>query len=312
MVGPCAKRSAYSYLEQKYEASGRQICRTLMLYRSTQRRKPTRDDSEVENKLLELTEQYPTRGMDWYYLKLRQQGHKWNRKRIIRVYRKLNLKLRRKSRRRINRPYTQGLSQPLYPNITWSMDFMSDSLGDGRKVRILNVIDDFNRESLSIEVGLSVCAERVTRILDWIIELRSKPLQIRTDNGPEFTSHHYMNWCEENSIEPIFIQPGKPSQNGLIERFNRTYREDVLDAYIFNSIQQLQIISDKWKTEYNYGHPHQSLQGKSPMEFKYSRRKAIEAYETLKARMNGSEEPALTVSPPSMLATLREYSNQII
>lgn len=307
MVGPCAKREAFDYLLEKYERSGRQICRTLSLYRSTQRRKSTKDDSEVEEKLVMLAKQYPRRGVNWYYLKIRQQGLVWNRKRIIRVYRKLNLKMRRKHKKRINRPYKRGVTQPLYPNVTWSMDFMSDALEDGRKTRVLNVIDDFNRECLRIEIGVSICSERVTRILDWIIELRGKPDQIRTDNGPEFTANHYMNWCEENKIEPIFIQLGKPNQNGLVERFNRTYREDVLDAYLFNSIEQLQIISEKWQNEYNYGHPHQSLLGKSPMEFKYSRRKAIEAYETVKAKMNGSSEPALTISTPSINAPLSEY-----
>jgi len=312
VVGPCAKREAYNYLHNKYDCSGRQICRMLDLCRSTQRRKSTKDDSEVEVKLQELAAKYPTRGMDWYYLKIRQQGLIWNRKRIIRLYRKLNLKMRRKHKKRINRPYKRGVSQPLYPNITWSMDFMSDALDDGRKIRVLNVIDDFNRECLRIEAGVSISSQRVTRILDWIIELRGKPSQIRTDNGPEFTSHHYMNWCEQNAIEPLFIQPGKPNQNGLVERFNRTYREDILDAYIFESIEQVQIVSENWQSEYNYGHPHQSLQGKSPMEFKYSRRKAIEAYETVKAKMNGSIEPALTVSPPSKMAPLCEYLNEII
>ena len=120
---------------------------------------------------------------------------------------------------------------------------MSDSLEDGRKVRILNIIDDFNRESLAIEVGISISSERVTRILDWIIELKGKPENIRTDNGPEFTSHHYLQWCEANDINPNHIQPGKPNQNGYVERFNRTYREDVLNAYLFESLSQLQVMS---------------------------------------------------------------------
>lgn len=302
MVGPSAKRSAYGYLFEKYDTSKSLICRTIDLYRSTLHRKSYKDDSEVEQKLLSLAEKYSTRGVDWYYLKIRQEGLRWNRKRVLRVYRKLNLKMRRKSKKRINRPYTQGLSQPLYPNVTWSMDFMSDALEDGRKVRLLNIIDDYNRECLAIEVGVSICSERVTRILDWIIELRGKPDQIRTDNGPEFTAYHYLDWCKRNEIKPLFIQPGKPQQNGFVERFNRTFREDVLDAYIFTSIGQLQVMTNTWKEEYNYGHPHQSLQGKSPMQFKYSRRESLEASETVKAKMNADQRStALTVSPPSRM-----------
>jgi len=312
VVGPCAKRGAFDYLYSNYSTSKSLVCRTLDLYRSTQRRKSTKSDTVVEQKLLELSQRYPTRGMDWYYLKTRQQGHTWNRKRILRVYRKLNLKMRRKSKKRINRPYTQGLSQPLYPNITWSMDFMSDSLEDGRKVRILNVIDDFNRESLAIEIGISISSQRVTRILDWIIELKGKPARIRTDNGPEFTSHHYTLWCENNNIETKHIQPGKPNQNGYVERFNRTYREDVLNAYLFESISQLQVMSNKWQEDYNHGHPHQSLKGMTPIEFKYSRSKVIEAYEAVKAKMNEGKPSALTTSTPSMGWTLSEFSNGII
>ena len=288
------------------------MCRTLDLYRSTQRRKSTKDDSVVEQKLLELSKRYPTRGMDWYYLKIRQQGLSWNRKRIIRVYRKLNLKMRRKSKKRINRPNTTGLSQPLYPNITWSMDFMSDSLEDGRKVRILNIIDDFNRECLAIEVGVSISSERVTRVLDWIIELKGKPENIRTDNGPEFTSHHYTLWCETNEIIPNHIQPGKPHQNGYVERFNRTFREDVLNAYLFESLTQVQVMSNKWQEEYNHGHPHQSLKGMTPIGFKYSRSKSIEAYEAVKVKMNEDKSSTLTASTSSMGWTLRESSNGII
>jgi len=295
-----------------YEVSKSLVCRTLDLYRSTQRLKSTKDDSEVELKLLELSKRYPTRGMDWYYLKIRQQGLNWNRKRIIRVYRKLNLKMRRKSKKRINRPYTKGLSQPLYPNITWSMDFMSDSLEDGRKVRILNIIDDFNRECLAIEVGVSISSDRVTRILDWIIELKGKPENIRTDNGPEFTSHHYMLWCETNDIIANHIQPGKPHQNGYVERFNRTYREDVLDAYLFESLSQLQVMSNKWQEEYNHGHPHQSLNGMTPIGFKYSQSKSIEAYKAVKVKVNEDKSSTLTASTPSIGWTLCEYQNGII
>jgi len=312
VVKPSTKRTVYKYLKEKYNASKRLICDTINLYRSTLDRESTKDDTETENKLNELADRYPTRGMDHYYGKIRMEGLIWNYKRVRRVYLKLGLKLRRKHKRRINRPYKEALCQPLYPNVTWSMDFMSDALEDGRKIRVLNIIDDYNRESLSITVGISMSSERVTRILDELVELKGKPQGIRTDNGPEFTSVNYITWCETNNIVAKFIQPGKPNQNGYVERFNRTFREDVLDAYIFTSIRQMQMKADLWKEEYNNGHPHGSLGRLSPVAFKYSRSKFIDASDKVKAKMNGSlRSPALTLSPPSM-ATLNKYSNEKI
>jgi putative transposase len=301
VVGPSAKRNVLEYLEDSYDVSRRKACETISLSRSTAYRKPKKDDSEVEGKLKELAQKYPTRGVDWYYSRIRLEGLKWNRKRVLRVYRKMGLAMRRKFKKRINRPYEEGLSQPILPNVCWSMDFMSDALEDGRKVRIFNVIDDYNRACLSNECGISMPSQRVTRILEQIIELRGKPESIRTDNGPEFTSHHFTDWCKEKNIKTKYIQPGKPHQNGYIERFNRTFREDVLDAYIFEKLSQLRIISQKWQDEYNYGHPHQSLGGLTPIGFEISRRKGIEASEIVKAKMNGSPhvEPALTNSSTS-------------
>lgn len=301
MVGPSAKRKVFSYLEEKYQASKRLISKTINLSRSTARRRVEKDDMVTEEKLDELAERYPTRGVDYYYGKIRQEGLQWNRKRVLRVYRKKKMQLRRKTKKRLNRPYTQGISQPLYPNVTWSMDFMSDAMSDGRKLRVLTIIDDFNRECLAIEIGLSISSERVIRIVSQLIEYHGKPDQIQTDNGPEFTSHGYTDWCLEQQIDALYIQPGKPNQNGLIERFNRTYREDVLDAYLFDTIAQADIVSQKWRQEYNHGHPHQSLGRMSPWEFKSTRRKGIEAYERVKAKMNDSlRSSALTISPPSM------------
>lgn len=307
MVGPSVKRFVFDYLFEKYKASKSIICKTIDLHRSTQRYKSKKDDSEVEKKLIELAEEFPTRGMDYYYGKIRMEGLKWNRKRVRRIYNKLGLKRRRKHKRRLNRPYTDGLSQPIMPNVTWSMDFMSDALEDGRRVRVLNVIDDYNRECLAATNGISMSSQRVTRILDEVIEIKGKPESIRTDNGPEFTSHHYIDWCKSRGINPIHIQPGKPNQNGYVERFNRTFREDVLDAYIFESISQLQIVSDKWRILYNTSHPHQSLKRMSPVGFANSRRKVIDAYGIVKVKMNDSKESTLTISPPSIGQKLTEF-----
>ncbi len=307
MVKPSVKKQVFSYLSSKYRVGRRVICEVIHLGRSSTYRKSIRDDREVESKLTDLADQFNTRGFDWYYKHLRAEGYKWNRKRVLRIYRKLGLVKRRKTRKRINRGYTTSLVQPLEANLSWSMDFMSDSLEDGRRVRVLNVIDDYNRESLAIECSISMPSERVTRILDELIELRGKPYSIRTDNGPEFTSHHYVDWSKQKGIRNHYIQPGKPNQNGYVERFNRTYREDVLDAYLFESLAQLRIVSHKWQQQYNTQHHHQSLGGKTPIGFKNARSKGIEAYQSVKAKMNGSIEPALTDCPPSNSWTLSEY-----
>lgn len=147
------------------------------------------------------------------------------------------------------------------------MDFMSDNLADGRSFRVLNVIDDHNRESLNNKGSISFPSRRVLRELEELIEYYGKPKFIRTDNGPEFRSNEYKKWFERHGIERVYSEPGKPMQNGYIERFNRTFREDVLDAYLFSSISQFQIIADKWCEDYNDNHPHGSLGRKSPREY---------------------------------------------
>lgn len=306
MVKPSAKRKIADYLVQKYEVSIKKICQAINLNRSTYYHKSQRDDGELEAKLNALAAEFPTRGFDWYYLKIRTEGLIWNRKRVLRVYRKLGLTLRRKRKKRIQRPYENAINQPIMPDVTWSMDFVSDQLEDGRKVRVLVIMDDYNREVLALEVGLSIPGARVVRVLKRLLQERGKPQSIRTDNGPEFICNKLAIFCQEHSIEQWFIQPGKPYQNGFVERLNKTYREDMLDAYIFESIGQLQQYSNQWKDNYNHGHPHQSLKGQSPVAFKYTRHKVIEAYEKVKAKMNGSMlSPALTFSPPSMTERLR-------
>jgi putative transposase len=227
-----------------------------------------KDDSEVIDKLSELAEAYPTRGFDEYYNKIRREGLIWNRKRVLRVYRNMKLKLRRKHKKRLSKRVKLPLVTPASLNECWSMDFMSDALTDGRKVRVFNVIDDCNREALAIEAGMSYPARAVIETLENLKEEIGTPKYIRCDNGPEFISKIFMNWCEKNYIEIKYTQPGRPMQNGYIERFNRFFREDILDAFYFNDIYQLQKLSDKWRNDYNFNHPHKSLGNISPKDFK--------------------------------------------
>ena len=226
----------------------------------------TRDDEPLITKLTEMAELLPNRGFDSYYGRLRRQGYTWSRNKLLRVYRLMNLKLRRKHKRRLPSRYKEPLEVPTQPNDTWSMDFMSDALQDGRKIRVLNITDDFNREALAIEVGLSFPSDRVIRALQVMEEEYGLPEQIRVDNGPEFISSRMQTWCEKKAIKLKFIQPGKPAQNAYIERFNRIFREDVLDAYWFESLDQVRILAEQWRMDYNQNHPHSSLGGFSPID----------------------------------------------
>lgn len=268
MVGPERKREVVSYLQASFKISIKRGCKVINLHRSMWYYESKKDDTQVIEKLNELAEMLPTRGFDEYYGRIRHQGLKWNRKRVLRVYREMRLSLRRKRKRRLPSRIKEPLKRPTELNKTWSMDFMSDSLADGRRVRIFNVIDDCNREALAIEPGIGFPAQRVIRVLSQLEEEIGLPYKIRVDNGPEFTSHTFQNWCKTKGVCIQFIQPGKPMQNGFIERFNRFFREDILDAYWFEDLEQLRILSEKWRTDYNHNHPHKSLGGKAPSQFK--------------------------------------------
>ena len=148
------------------------------------------------------------------------------------------------------------------------MDFMADSLWDGTRFRVLNIIDDYNREALAMKVDTSINAKRVIRVLNRIAEERGVPREVRVDNGPEFVSNVFALWCQENSVTIKFIQPGKPTQNSLVERFNRSFREEVLDFHVFETLKQVREISEDWLVEYNESRPHEALGDRTPGEIR--------------------------------------------
>jgi len=251
-----------------YKIGIRRACAVAGLTRSMWYYSSKRDDSEVIGKLSQLAIEYPTRGFDEYYYRIRREGLKWNRKRVLRVYRQMKLKLRRKHKKRLPGREKCPLEVPLELNECWSMDFMSDSLTSGRTVRVFNVIDDCNREALACDIGLSFPARAVIETMENLKAEIGTPKYIRCDNGPEFLSKLFMNWCQRHHIEIRYTQPGKPMQNGYVERFNRFFREDILDAYYFNDIYQMREKVWEWTEDYNNNHPHSSLGNKSPREFK--------------------------------------------
>lgn len=236
----------------------------------------SKDDSAVEKKLSELADKLPTSGFWKYYGRIRNEGIVWNHKRIRRVYRKMNLNMRRKRKRRVPARVRVPLQQPSQMNQSWSMDFMHDSLESGRKVRLFNVIDDYNREGLVVEVDTSFASEHVIRTLERIAHERGYPQSLRCDNGPEFTSDVLVRWCEKKNIRINYIQPGKPVQNAYIERFNGSLRRDVLDAYIFTDLEQMKIITEQWLDDYNNSRPHDALNGESPIRYRLRRPSALE------------------------------------
>ena len=179
----------------------------------------------------------------------------------------MKLNFRSKPKKRLSERIKEPLLRPIYPNITWIMDFMHDTLECGKNVRSLNIIDDFNREILNITIDNSLPSARVILQLEQLIDWRGKPEIIRVDNGPEFIAEKLKDWCSRNEITLHYIQPGKPTQNSLIERFNRTFRTEFLDVYLFENIKQMRNYSEIWVWMYNNERPHKSLQYLTPRDF---------------------------------------------
>lgn len=252
-----------------HEISQRQACKAVSLPRSTQRhRRIPKADREVIDQLQELVEKHPAIGFWQSFYRIRRKGFGWNHKRVYRVYTEMKLNIRRRYRKRLPARVKQALYQPESINQVWSIDFMSDTLWDGRRYRLLNIIDDFNREVLHIESDLSLPTVRVIRVLEYLEEFRGLPRMIRVDNGPEFISHKLDMWCREHQIELHFIQPGKPMQNGYVERCNGNIRKELLNAYVFTTLSEVREKTEQWRQDYNCSRPHQSLGYVPPAEYK--------------------------------------------
>lgn len=267
-LGPATKRQLTQELVQEKKVPVSRACKLLSLTRSQFYYRSKKDDKDVIEALQELAFKHPSYGFRKLFAYLRRSGKSWNHKRVYRVYKLLKLNRKRRGKRRLPARVKQPLTQQSLINQSWSMDFMSDSMVGNRKFRTLNVMDDCSREVLAIEIDTSLSSKRVIRTLERIIEQRGMPATIRTDNGPEFTSKDLELWSLDKGINIQFIQPGKPMQNGYIERFNRLYREAVLDAYLFFDLSEVRILTDEWIEEYNNKRPHESLGNMTPFEWK--------------------------------------------
>ena len=253
---------------QEHNIAVSRACKIVKLVRSQYYYSSKKDDSAVVDSLQELAFKHPSYGFRKLFAYLRKSGKPWNHKKVYRIYKLLKLNKKRKGKRRLPERVKQSLVQPDKINKSWSVDFMSDSMIGNRKFRTFNVIDDGTRETLIIDVDTSLSSKRIIRTLEKVIAQRGAPDSIRSDNGPEFTSKDFQLWCEGKKIANQFIQPGKPMQNGYIERFNRLYRQAVLDAYLFFDLDQVRQLTEEWIDEYNHRRPHEGLQNMTPIERK--------------------------------------------
>ena len=269
MVAPSQRREIAQQVVNSGQTNIKLACQALRIsttcyhYRSTQ----VTENAKIAELLILLTQEQRNWGFGLCFLYLRNvKGYRWNHKRVYRIYRELELNLRIKPHKRIEREQPEPLAVPETINQCWSMDFMHDQLSDGRSFRLFNVIDDFNREGLAMEVDFSLPAARVVRTLDQIIEWRGKPQAIRCDNGPEYISDLLITWAQKQGVRLEHIQPGNPQQNAYIERYNRTVRYDWLAHYLFESIAQVQKHATQWLWSYNNERPNMALGGITPKQ----------------------------------------------
>lgn len=250
-----------------HQISCRQACQVVKQPRSTYLYHPVpKNDQALIEALTQLVEKYPAIGFWQSYYRLRRMGFTDNNKRMYRVYTQLKLNIRRRYRKRLPARLKQALFQPEAINQVWSVDFMSDSLWDGRRFRLLNVIDDYNREVLVMEADLSLPTQRLIRLLEQLKQYRGLPTMIRVDNGPEFISHKLDQWCKEHKVALLFIQPGKPMQNGFIERCNGNIRRELLNAYVFKTMDEVRTKAEEYMVDYNYHRPHKALNYRAPAD----------------------------------------------
>lgn len=273
---------AVAYLVAEHQLSISRSCRAAGLSGAAWY-KPSGDrlqrDQELIDALTAETEKHRSRGFWKMVQQFHLEGRPWNHKRIYRVYCHLGLNLKRRPKKRIPSWNPQPLETRPVPNEVWALDFMHDTLYVGRRFRTLNVLDEGVREALDIEIDTSLTSERVIRVLERLREWRGLPKAICCDNGPELLSQVFVEWCKKRGIAIRYIQPGKPNQNAFIERFNRTYREEVLSTYLFEDLDQVREITYRWLITYNEQRPHDALGGLPPSTFRSQTTAGVSTYE---------------------------------
>ena len=269
MVTPSRLKEVAIAAVSRWGVSIRLACEAVGISETCYRYQPKfqTENAEIADWLSRLTDNNRNWGFGLCFLYLRNvKGFGWNHKRVYRIYRELELNLRIKPKKRLIREKPEVLAVPNTLNETWSMDFMHDQLADGRSFRLLNILDDCNREGLGIEADFSLPAERVIRSLNQIIEWRGKPRRIRCDNGPEYISGTLATWAAKHGVQLCFTQPGNPQQNAYVERYNRTVRYDWLNQHLFDSLDEVQAHATRWLWIYNNERPNMAIGGITPKQ----------------------------------------------
>ncbi len=266
MVTAMQRRQAVEHLKSR-RVSERRACRLVGFSRSAAWYQPKgRDDAALRARLKALAERYPRYGYPTLHGLLRAEGLVQNAKRTYRIYREEGLQVRTKCRKKLQRPRVP-MAVPDRVNERWSMDFVSDQMANGRRFRVLNVVDDFSRECVLQVPDFSISGQRVARELDQLAESRPLPTTIVCDNGPEFTGKAMFLWARDRGVKLHFIQPGKPTQNAFVESFNGKFRDYCLNLNWFASLEDARAIINDWRRHYNYVRPHRSLGKKPPALF---------------------------------------------
>ena len=265
MVTPAVKRQAVAHLCAAYEVSQRRACRTMGAERTSMRYRSIRpDDAALRSRLRELASQRRRFGYRRLLILIRREGTHVNHKKLRRLYREERLQVRKRGGRKRALGTRAPMTIPQGANQRWSLDFLSDQLRDGRRFRILAVVDDFTRECLALVADTSLSGLRTARELDAIVAERGKPVSIVSDNGTELTSMAILNWCQETGIAWHYIAPGKPTQNAFIESFNGKLRDELLNETLFASLAHARVALAEWRHDYNDFRPHSALGNMPP------------------------------------------------
>jgi putative transposase len=297
MVTPAARREAAAHLGQVHGVSQRRACQVLELDRSSVRYRSRRpDDTAIRTRLREIAAIRRRFGYRRLHILLRREGHLLNHKKLRRLYAEERLQVRRRGGRKRALGTRAPLALPQAPNQRWSLDFLHDQLSDGRRFRILAVVDDFTRECLALVADTSLSGLQVGRELDTIIAQRGKPAACVSDNGTELTSMAILRWCQDTGVEWHYIAPGKPQQNALIESFNGRLRDELLNETLFSSLAHARIALATWQIDYNTVRPHSSLGNLTPLEYANRSRPASQRDGSLRAIGGYAPRPVATSS----------------
>ena len=265
---PDAKRKAVAHAREKHGVSERRACSILAVDRSSVRYQSIRpDDADLREAMKKVAAERRRFGYRRIHVMLERQGIVMNQKKLRRLYKEEKLQVRKRGGRKRALGTRKPMLVPDGVNQRWSLDFVSDSFTDGRRFRVLAVVDDYSRECLALVVDTSLSGLRVTRELTELIKQRGRPSTIVSDNGTELTSMAVLKWCQETGIEWHYIQPGKPMQNAFVESFNGSFRDECLNETLFTSLDEARTTIKEWKDDYNQKRPHSSLGNLTPNEY---------------------------------------------